>query len=87
MGTEGVRAILDKIKRTAAPKVEGIVSLGLKSDSSETSLTKVTATKIFFLANTDSLMSRARPLTPPGRGRDGLPSARPTSRVARTWSR
>ena len=40
MGTEGVRAILDKIKRTAAPKVEGIVSLGLKTNSSETSLTR-----------------------------------------------
>ena len=31
MGTEGVRAILDKIKRTTAPKVKGIESLGLKS--------------------------------------------------------
>jgi hypothetical protein len=86
MGTEGVRALLDKIKRTTTPKVAGIESLGLKSNSSETSLPKVTATKN-FLAYTDSLMSRAQPLTPPGRGRGGLPSACPTSRVTRTWSR
>ena len=44
MGIEGVQKILDDIKRTAAPSVEGIRSLGLKSDSQKSSLTKSSTT-------------------------------------------
>ena len=86
MGTKGVMAILDKIKRTTTHRVKGVKSLGLKSNSSETSLPKVTTTKN-FLAYTNSLLSRTHPTTPPGRGRGGAPSAYPSSRVTRTWSR
>ena len=45
MGTEGVMAILDKIKRTTTHRVKGIKSLGLKSNSSDTALPKVTTTQ------------------------------------------
>ena len=44
MGIEGVKKILDNIKRTAPPSVEGIRSLGLKSNSTKSSLTKSSTT-------------------------------------------
>ena len=45
MGPEGVKAILDKIKRTATHRVEGIESLVLKSDTSMKTLPKVRTAK------------------------------------------
>jgi hypothetical protein len=83
MGAEGVKAILDKIKRTATHRVEGIESLVLKSDTSMTTLPKVRTAKN-YLACADSLLSRIPPTTPPGRGRGVTPLAYPSSRVTRT---